>query len=311
MARIEQTDWLETFVAVADHGSFSEAASVVHRSQSRVSAHVASLERALGAPLIDRRHRPVELTDAGDVFLPYAREVLLVLDKAATAVDSLSGVSRGRVVVGAHPSVSAAFLPAVLREFALDHPQVRVELTEDTSIGLTEALESGIVHLAIRSETAGNIPPGLRSSPLWRESYVAVVPQTHPLATSPTPLRPVDLSQQSLIVIAEPGSKVDPDTAMALERWGLVPEVAWQTEQPQTLANLVKSGLGVGLINRLAMEVSETSGLALLPVGDVEHGRLVSLWWDPERYMSSAARALSRAIMDAPRPAHTHPAALD
>lgn len=65
MPYVEQTDWLETFVSVIDHGSFSEAARALHRAQSRVSTHVAALERALGGILMDRSHRPVRPTELG------------------------------------------------------------------------------------------------------------------------------------------------------------------------------------------------------------------------------------------------------
>lgn len=303
MPRIEQTDWLETFIAVADLGSFSDAARVVHRSQSRVSAHVAALEATLGTSLVDRRHRPVELTDAGEIFLPYARQMLAAQEEGAAAVDSLTGVRRGRVVVGAHPSVSAGFLPEVLKGFSAANPQVRVDLSENTTVGLTDGISTGRLHLAIRSIT-GSSSAGLACHLLWREPYVVAVPEAHPLTRSPLPLRPEQLVHTPLIVIARPGSGIDPDTRSALARWDLAPEVAWRTEQPQTLANLVKAGLGVGLVNRFAMDC-ETTGLAVLQVGSIAEGRTVALWRDPARYMSSATRSLHRTILDAPRPPGT------
>lgn len=310
MPRIEQNDWLETFVAVADLGSFSAAAAVVHRSQSRVSAHVAALEAALGIPLVDRRHRPVELTDAGETFLPFARRTLAAQEMGAAAVDALAGVSRGRVVVGAHPSVAAGFLPEVLKGFSVAHPQVRVELSEGTTVGLTDGISTGRLHLAIRS-TTGASAPGLACRLLWREPYAVAVPEGHPLTRSALPLRPEQLASTPLVLIAQPGSGVDPDTRAALARWELAPAVAWRTEQPQTLANLVKAGLGVGLVNRFAMDVCETTGLAVLQVGPIEEGRTVALWRDPARHMSSAARSLYRAILDAPPPPGTVAVATD
>src|SRR3954452_149850 len=65
--------WLETLLAVVDRGGFTAASATLHRSQSRVSAHVAALERELGVRLFDRSRRPTTLTPAGEVFLPYAR----------------------------------------------------------------------------------------------------------------------------------------------------------------------------------------------------------------------------------------------
>jgi DNA-binding transcriptional LysR family regulator len=302
---IDNLDWLKTFVAVADHGTFSGAARAVHRSQSRVSAHIAGLEGALGAALFDRRHRPVELTDAGIAFLPHARVVLAQLAEGSEAVNARLGVLRGRVVLGAHPSVSATFLPPVLRDFAHHHPEVQVELTEDTSIGLSDSLVSGALHLALRSTTAGPAPEGLAVRELWAEPYVAVVPEGHPLTQRGQPLTPTELAGARFVGIARPGWDVDPDTRTVLDRWDIDHRVAWRTEQPQTLANLVKAGLGVGIINGLAMESCETTGLVVLQVGPVAGGRVVGAWWDPARHMSAATRALLAAVLAAPLPRGT------
>lgn len=312
MTWIDQNDWLETFVAVADHGSFSRASKVIHRSQSRVSAHIAALERALDATLFDRRHRPVQLTDAGESLLPHARDILASMDQAVSAIDSLSGIRRGRVVVGAHPSISAGFLPKVLTGLVSDHPQVQVELSEHTTVGLVEALSNGSLHLAIRSVSSTPPTDALVDELLWREPYIAVVPADHPLASQPAPLDPAVLLDQPLVLIGRPGRSVDPDTQAVLQRWGMAHLVpTWQTEQPQTLANLVKVGLGTGVINAFAMEVAETTGLALIQIGDYEDGRVVGLSHDHERYMSSASQAAREAILDAPRPASTYPPGKD
>lgn len=306
MSRIENLEWLTTFVAVADHGTFSRAARAVHRSQSRVSAHIAALEAALGRPLFDRRHRPVELTDAGEAFLPYARDVLARLEEGTARVDALTGVLRGSIVVGAHPSISAGFLPEVLRDFCQRHPQVSVEITEGTTAGMADALLSGRVHLALRSTTAGVPPPGLHWRPLWTEPYVAVLPADHPLAALDH-LGPHDLVDDPFIAIGQPGADIDPDTRAVFDRWGVAPEVSWRTEQPQTLANLVKAGMGIGLSNALAMRTAETTGLSIVPVGPIDQGRTVGLWVDPARYASAATRALHRTILTAPRPSGTAP----
>ena len=71
-----ELDWLETFLAVVDRGGFTAASTHVHRSQSRVSAHIAALERELGTRLIDRTRRPATLTAAGRIFAGHARDII-------------------------------------------------------------------------------------------------------------------------------------------------------------------------------------------------------------------------------------------
>jgi DNA-binding transcriptional LysR family regulator len=309
VARIEHIDWLETFVAVVDSGGFSAAAATVHRSQSRISAHVAALEQALGVTLFDRRHRPVELTDAGEAYLPHAREVLAALDRGQADIEAVVKVARGNVVLGSYPSASAAFLPGLMSAFRRSHPQVRVELTEQTTLGLAESLNSGDVHLALRSLAPLTDTEGLTCRPLWREPLVAVFPTDHPVAGLPEPLPLSVLSEHQLVTIGgHTGQEVMYETHAVFRECETPPCIAWQTDQPQTLANFVREGLGLGVTNALAMLVSDTQGLATAQIGTLEQGRTVGVFWDPQRYMPRAARVLLEAICQAPIPPGTSPA---
>src|SRR5476651_2161274 len=91
---------LEYFVAVAEEGNFTRAAERVHISQSGVSAQIRRLERDLGATLIDRSGRAATLTTAGAAALEHARAILASVNAVRAAVDDVSGLLRGRLVVG-------------------------------------------------------------------------------------------------------------------------------------------------------------------------------------------------------------------
>jgi DNA-binding transcriptional LysR family regulator len=308
MGRVENLDWLESFVAVVDSGGFSAAADAVHRSQSRVSSHVASLEQALGARLFDRRHRPVVLTDAGAAFLPHAREVLAGLERGQVEVDAVLGVVRGHVLLGSYPSASAAFVPGTLARFHSRHPQVSVDLTERPTIDLSEALGSGDLHLALRPLVPHGKIDGLEFRALWREPLVAVIPRGHPLAELSPPLSWTELVEHRLVTIGGSlGREVMYEAHLALKESGTTPFIAWQTDQPQTLVNFVRTGLGIGVTNSLAMTISDTAGLVVMEVGTLAQGRTAGVFWDPRRYMPRAAGALLREILDSPPPAGTVP----
>lgn len=303
MTRSEQPEWLESFIAVADLHSFSAAAEAVYRSQSRVSAHVAALERSLGAPLFDRRHRPVRLTDAGEAYLPHARMVLAALHGGADAIGALTGRTSGVVVVGAPPSVSAGFLVGVVARLAQSHPEIRVELTEGTTARLTSQLLAGQIDLALRPEWPSQPESELTSEALWHEPFVVVTPQGHRLTEGEGPVDPAALDDEVLISIGRPGGLTEPEISVLIEGWGLTRRPTYHTENPQTLANTVKAGLAVGLINALAMAVCETTGLAVRRVGRPDEGRTVGVWWDQERYLSAACTVVLDAIRDAEPPA--------
>lgn len=309
MTRIEQTDWLETFVAVIDHGSFSAAARALHRAQSRVSTHVASLERSLGGTLVDRSHRPIGPTELGTTFLPHARAVLEALDKGAEAVDAHTGTLRGRVVVGCHPSVSAGFLPGVLAAVHAEHPFLRVELTERTTPDLVSGIGSGRYDIAIHSRVADPPSDDLHSVHLWTEQYVAIAPPGHDvfsaLRSAAAHLDPASLAAHPVIAVARPGAPADPDTGSALHAWDLEVPLAWQSEQPQTVVNLAKAGLGVGILNALAADICDTTGVEVVPVGTVAEGREVAVTKD-RRTTSPSVNGVFRAILAAEVPPGVH-----
>ncbi|WP_299301770.1 LysR family transcriptional regulator [uncultured Brachybacterium sp.] len=312
MPRIEQTDWLETFVAVVDHGSFSAAARALHRAQSRVSTHVAALERSLGGLLLDRSHRPVRPTELGTAFLPHARAVLAALERGVEAVEEHSGTLRGRVVIGCHPSVSAGFLPGVIAEIHREHPLLRVQLTEHTTPDLVSGIASGRFHIAIHSLAADPPSEDLQSVHLWTERFVAVMPPGHPLLGAVTPpegLDPRRLTEHPLIAIAQPGAAADPDTGSALSAWELDIPLAWQSEQPQTVVNLARAGLGVGVLNALAADICDTTGMSVVPVGTLAEGRQVAVTRDRRTASSPSLDVVFRAIVAAPPPAGMTPAA--
>lgn len=305
MSRSEQLDSIECFLAVVDYGSFSAAAEQTHRSQSRVSIHLAALERSLGAPLFDRRYRPVRLTDAGRAYLPYARFALSQLALGADAVSVLNGRSHGVVVVGAHPSVSAAFIAPLLASFSANYPDVRVELVEDTAVILTQKLLSGHVDIAVCNSLPSTEAGSLVSRPLWMEPFVAVFGPEAELDAAPGLLDPAVLSNESLVTIGRPGGFVEQEIFDVVRDWGIEVEFRWQTQQPQTLMNLVRSGLGVGLINQLAFTISDRSELIGRPIGFPSNGREVAVWWDEKKHMSGATSGLLEAIQSQEPPADT------
>src|SRR5690349_18584155 len=183
-------EWLETFLAVADRGGFTAASAAVHRSQSRVSAHIAALERDLGVRLVDRAHRPARLTAAGEAFARHAREVVAGVGAARTAVGALRGMDAEPVTVLTTPCIGTAFFPAILAELADTHPGMRVTLVERAGVDLERRLLGNGPTIAVLPRSAAPAPPGLRERLLWREPLRVVVPEGDELdrGGAPVPL---------------------------------------------------------------------------------------------------------------------------
>src|ERR1017187_5254209 len=151
---------LEYFIAVAEEANFTRAAKRVHISQSGISAQIRQLEHDLGATLIDRSGRTATLTAAGAAALAHARDALASADAVRQAVDEVSGLIRGRLVVGMVTACTVTGLFDALAAFRLAHPGVAITLIEDNSDRLTELVRSGAADLALIA-TAGDPPHGL------------------------------------------------------------------------------------------------------------------------------------------------------
>lgn len=296
-------EWLTSFLAVVDFGGFAAAAENSFRSQPRISTHVAELERQLGAVLFDRRERPVRLTDAGIAFLEHARRVLTSLDAGVSSVQAVLGLLRGGVRLGWYPSAGAAFGPTLLREFRSLHPGVVVNLLEASAPELTTALHDGEVDVVIRPMLPLPKEPGMQHHPLWEEPLVAVLPETHVLADRDY-VSVKELAAHPLITIG-PGAS-DSDSAHEVHRVftqsGLVPSFAYRTNLPQTLVNLSRDGLGIGVTNLLAAAVSETSGMRIVPLRESAHRRQVAVFWNSARPLQPASRALIDLTVQLPAP---------
>lgn len=154
-----QFQQLVYFVAVAETRHFTRAAEREHVAQPSLSQQIKALERELGAELFSRARGNIALTDAGETLLPLARRILADADTARLEVQELAQLRRGRVRLGATPSVCTGLLPDVLRTFHAAHPGIELLIEEGGSLDLVRELARGSLDLAL---IALPLPPRLR-----------------------------------------------------------------------------------------------------------------------------------------------------
>ena len=144
-------DLLRTFVAIAESGSFTEAAQRVHRTQSAVSMQMKRLEDVTGKRLFEKAGRGVVVSRDGDLLLPHARKLLRAHQDVMAALQD--NVVDGRVRIGAPDDYASTYLPASLRRFSASHPRVEVELVVKPSSELMASIEAEDgVDLALATE---------------------------------------------------------------------------------------------------------------------------------------------------------------
>jgi DNA-binding transcriptional LysR family regulator len=181
-------DQLRTFVAIAESGSFTRAADVVHKTQSAVSMQMRRLEERIGKPIFIRDGRMSKLTEDGERLLGYARRMVRLSNETIAAFDETE--LSGTVQLGTPDDYADRFLPEVLARFARSNPRVEVSVVCEPSMTLMDMARKGDIDLAIVT-ACGEMPTEvLRQEPLlWvtSASHRTEEEEVLPLALSKPP----------------------------------------------------------------------------------------------------------------------------
>lgn len=262
---------LRYVLAVADTRNFTRAAERCFVVQSALSQRIANLERELGTALFARTSRRVELTAAGEAFLPLARQSLKAADRAATEAAAAVGHVRGRLAIGVIPTVAAIDVPDVLRRFREEYPAVHIELRVAASDRLAGHVATGELDVAFLGLPEGQDPVGVTSRALVHDRHVAVLPAGHRLAGR-SGISLADLADEAFADFphGSPG-RAQGDHAFASAE--LRRDVAFEVVSAELMLDLVRHGLAVALLPSLF--VNPAPDLVILPVTDgprrVEH----------------------------------------
>lgn len=178
-----QTDLLQSFIAVAETGSFTAAARLLRLRQSTVSQQIKRLEAAVGRRLLDRDTHRVAVTTEGEAMLDHARRVLDAHERMGRY---LSGTPlRGRLRIGASEDFVLSALPDVLADFVRRHPEVNIELTAGLSENLYATFDSGALDILFVKRRTGD----RRGVVAWSEAIAWVGRADYRLSTDdPLPL---------------------------------------------------------------------------------------------------------------------------
>jgi LysR family hydrogen peroxide-inducible transcriptional activator len=280
---------LKYFLAIAQTGSFTAAAKSSHVSQPSLSSQIKKLEDELGGPLFERGRQGARLTQRGELFRPRAAESLRQLEAGRTEAQELSGLKRGSVTLGCMPTTGAYLLPPLLKAFARAHPEIHVNLREESSPQLAKLLRDSEVDLAIVDEAG--LGAGIHGDPLFSEPLLIALPPRHRLAARRRlPLK--TLGSEPLILMKS-GHGFRKIVLDALAKAGVEPRVVHESGEIETVQALVKAGLGLSLVPRMVCH----RGLAYAEIPPPTPSRTLFAAWKEESALSPAAKALKEVAM--------------
>lgn len=285
---------LRYFVAVAQVRHFTQAADLVGITQPSLSKQIHALEAELGTPLFERIRGNITLTAAGELLLPAARRILADVGNAEREVQELVGLRRGRIRLGATPSLVTSLAPPVLRRFRDAHPDVDLRVEEGGSQDLVRDLLHGDLDLALIIMPAQGTDPGLRAEPILRESLVVASLAPIPSADGGE-LHVTDLRDQPLVMFRE-GYDLRDATLRVCREAGFEPTLAVEGGEMDAVLSFVEAGLGVALVPGLV--VARRPGIRVTPLAPPGVRRTIAVARRREAVPTHAARELRRILLD-------------
>jgi DNA-binding transcriptional LysR family regulator len=284
---------LETFLVLAETGSFRRTAALVHLSQSAVSGVIARLEEALCTRLFDRTTRSVHLTAAGAVFVEQAKLIHAQTQEALQRVQHITQVQSGKVSLAALPSLAATWVPRVMARFAAQHPQIALQLHDTLSGPAFDLVRAGTVDFAL---TAANPDyADLDYTPLCADGFVLLMPLNHPLAKSRKPLNWLAVSELTHISMPLPASvRQYANTAFMAHRLAFKPQ--YEVEHIATIHAMVKAGLGVAALPELAAAFVQQGGVITRRLTAPDIQRPIGVVTRRHRSLSPAAQEMVRLL---------------
>ncbi|SCL30469.1 DNA-binding transcriptional regulator, LysR family [Micromonospora inyonensis] len=285
---------LRYFVAVAELRHFTQAADLVGITQPSLSKQIHALETSLGTRLFERIRGNIALTAAGEVLLPSAKRILADVETAQREVQELVGLRRGRVRLGATPSLVTSLAPPVLRRFRDAHPTVDLRVEEGGSQDLVRDLLRGDLDLALIIMPGQGHEPGLRAEPILRESLVVASLEPLPAATGGE-LRIADLRDQPLVMFRQ-GYDIRDATLDACRTAGFEPSFAVEGGEMDAVLSFVEAGLGVALVPGIV--VARRPRIRVTPLAPPGVRRTIVVARRRDAVPTHAGRELRRILLD-------------
>jgi DNA-binding transcriptional LysR family regulator len=279
---------VQAFVAIADRGSFQNAADELHVTQTAITQRLRKLEDFLGVTLIERTTRSLALTRIGRDFLPQARRLLDELSHALLEIRETGKAERGDVSIACVPTVGVQYLPRIMQEYSARYPHNRIKILDHASSAVADAVLRREAEFGIH--IAGAHHPELVATPLIEDHYVLICDDAHPLAKR----RRVawrQLQPYPLIFAGQvSGNRAPLDLALGAHE--VVLQSFYEVQRSSTAVGLVAERVAAAVVPRLAIQKGAYPNLRMIELVEPVVSRTLVLVARKSARLSPAAQAL-------------------
>jgi len=284
---------LRSFVEVARFGNFTRAAEELYLAQPSLSRQIAALEQDLGAELFHRARGGSTLTVAGESLLPLARRMLADAESVRRELAELAGLERGRVRLGATPTLCISLVAEVLSVFHAAHPGIELHLSEHGSRHLLDQLGSGELDLALITTSDASTPERFTVTPLLVEELVVVSSAGAAPVTARDAITLDEVARLPQIVFSS-SYDLRAATDAAFRAADVTPEVVLEGAEMDAVLRFVERGLGVAIVP--AMVLIDRPGLRSVRLAGPALERTISVARPADVAPTAAVEVMGRTV---------------
>ncbi|MEA4891107.1 MAG: LysR family transcriptional regulator [Peptococcaceae bacterium] len=269
----------DVLIKVVELGSLSKAAELLGYTQPGISHILNALEEEWGVQLLTRGRSGVQLTTEGELLLPTIRQVCSVHGDLLHQVSKIKGVESGTVRLGTIKSVSAYYLPGIIKAFKQAHPDIRFELFHGEDLENEEWIAAGKVDCGF---TLLPTFKKLTSIDLYEDQMMAILPEDYPVDREAFPIR--DFEREPFIYHAGGRKNVEKQ----FEALGVKPNIQFTVKDEFSAMQMVEAGLGISLFSEMFLRRTSYR-VKMLPL-DPPNRRRLGLVYNSRSYLSHAAK---------------------
>ena len=252
----------KAFLAAAECGSLTRAAEKLNYTASGVSQLISAMESEFGFLLLKRTTRGVVLTAEGERMLPAVRAFLSQENRMHELAANINGLDIGLINIASYSSIATHWLPKVIADFKKKYPNININLMEGVRQEVLKWIEEGRADIGLLS---GGDDIDYDWIPLADDPMRAVLPKDHPLADAKE--FPLDRCEQEEFIMPAMGK--DEDVMKMLNKYDIVPNIVYSTNESFSAWALIENGLGISITNELLMHGWDCD-VAKIPVSPPE-----------------------------------------
>lgn len=256
---------LKYVISVAENGSFSKAAKELYITQPSLSNQIKALEEEIGTPLFIRMHHNLKLTAAGHEFVMYSRRILNEIDNLQSLMLSYSSFAKGNLTIGTFSNACYTDIIDHIMTFQKLYPKINVSIAMDYSDKLIDMLMTQEIDVAILTSNESSLKSkDFQYIQLFKEPYVALIPQNHPLSNH-SALQLENLKNEKLI-LPQGNSLIRSIITNTLHHEGKALKLCGECNSIAGCIQMVSNGFGISITTLSVAKALKNSSFNIIPL---------------------------------------------